>query len=299
MAKVLICDSIAKSAVEELREAGATVDVRDDITGEELAQVIGKYDAIVVRSRTKVRAATLENPGALKIIIRGGVGVDNIDVDIAESKGIRVLNTPAASSNAVAELALGMMFALARAIPYADASMKAGKWEKKTLKGVELAGKTLGVVGYGRIGRLLGEKAKALGMRVVAYDPYIQHTDSVPLDELLAQADTLSLHLPHTEETHHLLGKDALARMKRGAFIIDAARGGVLDEAALYNALLEGQIAGAALDVYSEEPPQSELLHNLIALPQVIAMPHVGASTKEAQERIGGEVVALVKEHLL
>jgi len=192
-----------------------------------------------------------------------------------------------------------MMFALARAIPYADASMKAGKWEKKTLKGTELAGKTLGVIGYGRIGQLLGEKARALGMLVVAYDPYAKHPDVIPLDELLAQADYVSLHLPHTEQTHHLLGKEAIAKMKRGALVIDAARGGVVDEEALYNALLEGQLAGAALDVFSEEPPQSELLHNLIALPQVVVMPHVGASTKEAQERIGGEVVKLVKEHLL
>jgi D-3-phosphoglycerate dehydrogenase len=230
MAKLLVCDSISAIAVEEMRALGVTVDVRDTITPEELTAVIGDYDAIVVRSRTKVRAPMLENPGNLKYIIRGGVGVDNIDVEVAKAKGIKVLNTPAATSNSVAELALGLMFALARRIAYADATMKAGQWEKKTLKGLELAGKTLGVIGYGRIGKLLGQKARALGMKVVAYDPYVQDEDIVPLEELLKQADYISLHLPHTDETHDLLSADQFAMMKPGVFIVDAARGGVVDE---------------------------------------------------------------------
>ncbi|HOU15652.1 MAG TPA: D-2-hydroxyacid dehydrogenase [Anaerolineae bacterium] len=298
MAKVLICDSVDAQAVEAMRAAGVEVDVRDTITLDELGQVIGGYDGIVVRSRTKVRAPLLQNPGQLKLIIRGGVGVDSIDVDVAESKGIKVINTPNASSNAVAELALAMMFSLARSLAWADATMKAGKWEKKKLEGVELAGKTLGVIGYGRIGRLLGEKARALGMTVVAYDPYIQSADLVSLDELLAAADYVSLHIPHTPETHNLLGAAQFAQMKKGACLVNAARGGTVDEDALYDALVSGHLAGAALDVFTEEPPQSESLKKLIALPQVIATPHIGAATVEAQERIGGEIVKLVQEYL-
>lgn len=298
MAKVLICDSVDAQAVDAMRAAGVEVDVRDTITLDELGQVIGDYDGIVVRSRTKVRAPLLQNPGQLKLIIRGGVGVDSIDVDVAESKGIKVINTPNASSNAVAELALGMMFALARSLAWADATMKAGKWEKKKLEGVELAGKTLGIIGYGRIGRLLGEKARALGMTVVAYDPYIQSADLVSLDELLSVADYVSLHIPHTPETHNLLGAAQFAQMKKGACLVNAARGGTVDEDALYDALVSGHLAGAALDVFTEEPPQSESLKKLIALPQVIATPHIGAATVEAQERIGGEIVKLVQEYL-
>ncbi|HOT91294.1 MAG TPA: hydroxyacid dehydrogenase [Anaerolineae bacterium] len=298
MTKVLICDSVDAQAVDAMRAAGVVVDVRDTITADELAQVIGEYDGIVVRSRTKVRAPLLENPGNLKVIIRGGVGVDNIDVAVAESKGIKVLNTPAASSNAVAELSLAMMFSLARSLAWADATMKAGKWEKKKLEGFELAGKTLGIIGYGRIGRMLAEKARALGMTVVAYDPYIDSPDLVSLDELLTVADYVSLHIPHTAETHNLLGAAQLAKMKKGAYLINVARGGTVDEDALYEALVSGHLAGAALDVFTEEPPQSENLRKLIALPQVVATPHIGAATVEAQERIGGEIVKLVQEYL-
>ncbi|MFN2283016.1 MAG: D-2-hydroxyacid dehydrogenase [Anaerolineae bacterium] len=298
MSKVLICDSVDAQAVDAMREAGVVVDVRDTITLDELGQVIGEYDGIVVRSRTKVRAPLLENPGDLKLIIRGGVGLDSIDVAVAESKGIKVANTPAASSNAVAELVLGMIFSLARNIAVADASMKAEKWEKKKLKGTEVAGKTLGIIGYGRIGRMLAEKARALGMMVVAYDPYIDNADLVTLEELLSVSDYVSLHIPHTNETHNLLGATQFALMKPGACVINAARGGTVDEDALYAALVSGHLAGAALDVYTEEPPQSEALHKLIALPQVVATPHIGAATVEAQERIGDEIVKLVKEYL-
>jgi len=298
MSKVLICDSVDAQAVDAMREAGVVVDVSDTITLDELGQVIGEYDGIVVRSRTKVRAPLLENPGDLKLIIRGGVGLDSIDVAVAESKGIKVANTPAASSNAVAELVLGMIFSLARNIAVADASMKAEKWEKKKLKGTEVAGKTLGIIGYGRIGRMLAEKARALGMMVVAYDPYIDNADLVTLEELLSVSNYVSLHIPHTNETHNLLGATQFALMKPGACVINAARGGTVDEDALYAALVSGHLAGAALDVYTEEPPQSEALHKLIALPQVVATPHIGAATVEAQERIGDEIVKLVKEYL-
>jgi len=296
MGKLLICDPVDASAVKAMRAAGVQVDVRDDISLEDLAAVIGEYEAIVVRSRTKVKADLIDHGTNLKLIVRGGVGVDTIDVAHAESKGIVVRNTPAASSNAVAELALGMMFALVREIPRADSSMKAGKWEKKRFEGIELSGKTLGIIGYGRIGRTLAAKARALGMNVVAYDPYLKHEDLVALDVLLGAADFVSLHIPHTQETHNLLGEPELAMMKHGAYLVNAARGGTVDEQALYGALVSGHLAGAALDVFTEEPPKSEALLQLIGLPQVIATPHIGAATGEAQERIGGEIVTIVTE---
>ncbi|MFP4345650.1 MAG: D-2-hydroxyacid dehydrogenase [Anaerolineales bacterium] len=298
MTKLLICDPVAPEAVEKIRRLGVEVDVQDSITADELAEVIGEYDGMVVRSRTKVREPLIDRAEKLQAVIRGGVGLDNIDVAYAREKGIQVLNTPAASSNAVAELALGMMMALARNIARGDASMKAGKWEKKALKGTELSGKTLGVIGYGRIGQLLGEKARALGMEVIASDPYVQHEDVVPLQELLERADYISLHLPHTDETHHLISTQEFERMKHGVYLVDAARGGVVDEAALYESLLDGHVAGAALDVYSQEPPEKEELRKLVEHPHVVATPHIGAGTREAQERVGDEIVRLVKEYL-
>jgi D-3-phosphoglycerate dehydrogenase len=298
MGKLLICDPVAASAVQAIRSAGVEVDVRDDITPDELAEVIGSYEGMVVRSRTKVRAPLIDKAAQMKVIIRGGVGIDNIDADYAQSKGIDVRNTPTASSNAVAELTLGLMFALSRRIAEADASMKFRRWEKKNFKGTELSGKTLGVIGYGRIGRTLGDKAKALGMHVIAYDPFVSHTDIVPLTQLLTNADVISLHLPHTEETHNLLGAQQFAAMKPGAMVVQASRGGTVDEKALYDALRNGSIAAAALDVYTEEPPKSDLLHKLVAMPQVIASPHIGASTAEAQARIGEEIVQLAVAYL-
>ncbi len=298
MAKLLICDPVASEAVDAMRELGIEVVVRDDISADALAEVIADYEGIVVRSRTKVRASLIDKASTLKVIIRGGVGLDNIDVAYAESKGIKVLNTPAASSNAVAELAMGMIFSLARHLCKADASIKAARWDKKKLTGTEVRGKTLGIVGYGRIGRLLGEKGKALGMNVVAYDPYVQHEDIVSLEDLLTSSDYISLHLPHTEQTHHILGAEQFAMMKKGVYVVQASRGGTLDEAALYEALMEGHVAGAALDVYSEEPPAREGLRNLVELPQVVASPHIGAGTVEAKQNVGDEIVALAKEYL-
>ncbi len=198
MGKLLICDPVDASAIEEMRSAGIEVDVRDDISQEALGDIIGAYEGIVVRSRTPVRQALLEKASALRVIIRGGVGLDSIDVAYAKSKGIDVRNTPEANSNAVVELVLGMMLTLARHVSAADQGMKAGKWEKKSLKGTEITGKTLGIVGYGRIGQLLGEKARALGMTVVAYDPYVKHPDIVSLDDLLGASDYISVHVPLT-----------------------------------------------------------------------------------------------------
>lgn len=298
MGKLLICDPVDASAIDEMRAAGIDVDVRDDITPAALAEIIGGYDGIVVRSRTKVGADLIDRGTSLKVIIRGGAGLDTIDVVHARSKGISVQNTPAANSNAVVELALGMMLSLARHIDRADTGMKAGKWEKKSLEGTEIEGKTLGVVGYGRIGRMLGEKAKALGMTVLAYDPFVEHPDIVPLDTLLAKADYISVHVPLNKETANLLDADAFAKMKDGVFLVQASRGGTVNEAALYEALVSGKVAGAGIDVFSEEPPRSEALQKLVALPQVIATPHIGAATEEALARVGGEIVKLAKAAL-
>lgn len=298
MGKLLICDPVDASAIDEMRAAGIDVDVRDDITPAALAEIIGGYDGIVVRSRTKVGADLIDRGTSLKVIIRGGAGLDTIDVVHARSKGISVQNTPAANSNAVVELALGMMLSLARHINRADTGMKAGKWEKKSLEGTEIEGKTLGVVGYGRIGRMLGEKARALGMTVLAYDPFVEHPDIVPLDTLLAKADYISVHVPLNKETANLLDADAFAKMKDGVFLVQASRGGTVNEAALYEALVSGKVAGAGIDVFSEEPPRSEALQKLVALPQVIATPHIGAATEEALARVGGEIVKLAKAAL-
>jgi D-3-phosphoglycerate dehydrogenase len=298
MAKVLICDPVDAEAVARMRAAGLEVDVKDTITPEELAQVIAAYDGMVVRSRTKVRQPLIDQATRLKLIVRGGVGLDTIDADYARSKGIKVLNTPRANSAAVAELVIGLMLTLARHITVADSTMKAGKWEKKALEGTEIAGKTLGLIGYGRIGKLTAEKALALGMSVLAYDPYVAITDPgvqpATLEEILRAADYISLHVTITPETKGMIGAAQLSQMKPTAYLINAARGGVVDEAALYEALVAKQIAGAALDVFTEEPPKSELLLKLIALPNLVALPHLGASTVEALARVGGEVADLV-----
>ncbi len=296
--KVLVCDPIDEKAVATMRGAGVEVDVRDDISPEELEAVIAGYDAMVVRSRTKVTAAVLDKAANLKLIIRGGVGVDNIDVAYAQSKGVEVQNTPAASSNSVAELTIGYLFALARQIPQATASMKAGQWEKKAFsKGIELAGKTLGLVGCGRIGSLVAQKAAALGMTVLFYrrtPTEVPGATQVSLDELLARSDFISLHVPHTPETHHLIGAEAFAKMKNGVYIVNCGRGGTLDEAALYDAIVSGKVAGAALDVFEDE--KEDRGRRLMELPQVIGSPHIGAGTKEASARVGGEVAEIVMD---
>jgi D-3-phosphoglycerate dehydrogenase len=288
--KILVCDKTEKEAIERMRAAGLHVDVRDDITPEELPTVLPAYEGMVVRSRTKVRQALIDVCPNLKVIVRGGVGLDTIDAEYARSKGITVMNTPMASSASVAELAIGYMFALARSTYQATSSMKAEKWEKKSFEGDEIGGKTLGLVGIGNIGKEVARRANALGMTVVAYDPYVQQADGVKLvslDELLAVADYISLHLPKTKESAGMIGKDQFAKMKNGVRIVNCARGGIIDETALYDALVGGKVAGAALDVYAEEPPTD---WKLIKLPNVIGSPHIGAATHEAQGRVGAEV---------
>lgn len=296
--KVLICDPIDPEAVETMRRAGIEVDVRDTITAEELEAVAADYDVMVVRSRTKVTAAVMDKAPNLKLIVRGGVGVDNIDVQHAQAKGIEVRNTPLASANSVAELTIGYLFALARQIPQATASMKAGQWEKKAFsKGIELAGKTLGLVGCGNIGQLVAQKAAALGMTVLFYrrtPTQVPGATQVSLDELLARSDFISLHVPLTPETHHIIGRAEFEKMKKGVYIVNCGRGGTLDEAALYDAIVSGKVAGAALDVFEDE--KEDRGRRLMELPQVIGSPHVGAGTVEATERVGAEVAQIIIE---
>ncbi|HEB64256.1 MAG TPA: phosphoglycerate dehydrogenase, partial [Chloroflexi bacterium] len=297
-------DGLSKKALPILEEV-AQVDDRGGIGAEELAQVIGEYDAAIVRGRTKMRANILEAADKLKVIGRAGVGVDNIDLSAAQQKGITVVNAPTASTLAVAELTIGMMFAVARFIPRADAGMKAGQWLKKQLKGTELNGKTLGVIGLGRIGTAVAERAAALGMQIVGYDAFDAAREAFAakgfsvvdtLDALYPQVDYITLHIPLTPQTRNLLDGQAFGKMKPGVRLICAARGGVIDETALLGALESGQVAGAALDVFAEEPPG---LTALVSHPNVVATPHIGAQTKEAQDRaavdIATEVVAALK----
>jgi D-3-phosphoglycerate dehydrogenase len=288
--KVLVCDKTEKECIEQMRAAGLTVDVRDDITPEDLPNVLPAYDGMVVRSRTKVRQPLIDVCPDLKVIVRGGVGLDTIDHEYAKSKGITVMNTPMASSASVAELTIGYMFALARSIYKATSSMKAEKWDKKSFEGDEIGGKTLGLIGVGNIGKEVAKRANALGMAVLAYDPYVKEVAGikmVTLDEILTQSDYISLHLPKTKESAGMIGVDQFAKMKNGVRIVNCARGGIIDEAALYEALTSGKVASAALDVFAEEPPTD---WKLFKLDNVIGSPHIGAATKEAQGRVGAEV---------
>lgn len=289
--KIIICDKTEKEYIEQMRAAGLTVDVRDDITPEQLMVELPNYDGMVVRSRTKVRKDLIDACPNLKVIVRGGAGLDTIDHEYAKQKGIVVMNTPLANSKSVAELAIGYMLMLARSLFAASATMKAEKWEKKAFNGDEIGGKTLGLIGIGNIGREVAKRAIAMEMSVVAYDPYVKETDKgiklVSLDELLAQADYISLHLPKTKESANMISKEQFAKMKNGVRIVNCARGGIVNEEALHEALTSGKVAGAALDVFNEEPPTD---WKLAKLENVIASPHIGAATKEAQARVGAEV---------
>jgi D-3-phosphoglycerate dehydrogenase / 2-oxoglutarate reductase len=291
---VLIADEMSKSAVEILREAGFSVDVKTGMKPEELAAVVGGYHGLGVRSASKVNAAVLANPGKLKIIGRAGVGVDNIDVAAATAKDILVINTPAGNSTAAAELAIGLIFALARKIPQAAGLMRQGIWEKKKFMGVELAGKTLGVLGLGNIGRQVAERGVGLMMRVIGHDPVLAAdavlpagVENVTFHDLIERSDFLTLHVPMTKDTKNLFDAPILSRMKKGACLVNAARGGIVNEDALLEVLKSGQLGGAALDVFSKEPPDPS---PLFEHENLIAVPHLGASTKEAQEKVAVEL---------
>lgn len=286
---VLICDSINQTGIDILKKAGMQVDYKPNILTDELLSIVKDYQVILVRSRTKITREIIQAASNTKIIARAGVGLDNIEVTAAEEKGIRVVNAPEAAINAVSELTVGNMISLARSIPLADSEMKRGKWIKKNLIGTELSGKYLGIVGVGNIGRNVGRIAKALRMNIIGYDPYPIDRDYIKevglivtdLNTLIQSADFITCHVPLLEETKHLFNAELISNMKSTAYIINASRGGVIDETALYNALCNGSIAGAALDVFETEPPINNLL---IQLPNVICTPHIGAQTKEAQE---------------
>jgi D-3-phosphoglycerate dehydrogenase len=296
--KVLICDATDPKALKIIEEAGIEVVNQPDITPEELIKAIPDFPCMIVRSRTKVTKEVLDAGTSLKSVVRAGVGLDNIDVGYAKEKGVKVLNTPSASTQSVAELTVAYLMALARNIPLMTASMKAGKWEKKSFLGSEVSGKKLGLIGSGRIGQAVADRAIALGMTVVAYDPYVTQLPNITLmelDDLLSEADYISLHIPHTDETHNILDSSAFAKMKAGVRIINCARGGTIDEEALYQAIQEGKVAGAALDVFAEEPLIDP---KLFSLDQVIGSPHIGAGTAEAKERVGQVAAEKVIETL-
>ena len=296
--KVLISDAIAEDALKIFESEGVDFDYKPDITPEELKKVIKDYEGIIVRSRTKVKKEIIEAATKLKVIGRAGVGLDNIDLVAAEEKGITVMNTPGATSISVAELTIGLMLSLLRFIPQAHASTSAGKWEKKQFKGKELYGKTLGLIGIGRIGREVAKRCRSFGMKIIAYDPYIDKSDIallVSLDELLSKSDIISIHTPLTPETKHMINKEIFDKVKDGAILVNCARGGIVDEDALYEALKSGKLSGAAMDVYEKEPPGE---HKLFTLNNFIATPHIGAQTKEGQIRTGQEIVTKVIEFL-
>lgn len=288
--KVLISDKLEKEAVDILQAKGLQVDMDTELTPEQLKEKIKGYDALIVRSKTKVTKDIIEAGDNLKAVGRAGVGVDNIDIPSATAKGVVVMNAPSGNTISAAEHAFALMLALSRNIPQAHAALKAKKWEKKKFSGVEIYGKILGVIGLGRVGSHMAKMAKGSGMEVIGYDPLITKekaeaigVELVSLDEVLKRSDFISLHIPRTPETKNLIGVEALGKMKGSVRIINCARGGVVDEDALYRALKDGKIAGAALDVFAQEPLVDS---PLLELDNVIVTPHLGASTKEAQVKV-------------
>lgn len=291
--KILISDGLSDNGLEILRTA-AHVDNHPGITAENLLHKIAPYHALIVRGRTKVRSQLIEAAKELKVVGRAGVGIDNIDLAAATAHHITVVNAPRATTIAVAEHAIGVMFGLARMLPRADAAMKAGLWTKKELKGIELYGKVLGILGVGNIGTAVAHRAKALGMTVLGYDPWLapeqlseRGTEPLPLNEIYSRSDFISIHVPLGPETRGMINGQALGMMKRGVRLICNARGGVIDETALLGALETGLVSGAALDVFATEPPG---LTALVAHPNVIATPHIGAQTIEAQKRASADI---------
>jgi D-3-phosphoglycerate dehydrogenase / 2-oxoglutarate reductase len=291
--KILITDGLGDNGQSILR-ASSQVDDKAGISPEELVKIAGDYDALIVRGRTKVTPEVIESGKKLKVIGRAGVGVDNIDLDSARKHSVTVVNAPVSTTLAVAELTFGLLLATAREFPRADAAMKKGEWLKKEFEGVELNGKTLGIIGFGRIGMEVGKRAAAFGMSVIAYDPFVSEEDiksrggePATLQELYEWSDFISLHLPLNVQTRDLIGQMALSEMKNGVRIISAARGGIIDEPALVAALNSGKVTAAALDVFSKEPPG---VTDLVRHPRVITTPHIAAQTVEAQARAAEDI---------
>ena len=301
--KVLVAAPLHEKAIEVLKNAGFEIVYEEYPDEERLLELVRDVDAIIVRSKPKVTRRVIEAAPKLKVIGRAGVGLDNIDLEAAKERGIKVVNSPRASSRSVAELAVGLMFAVARKIAFADRKMGEGVWAKKQCMGIELEGKTVGVIGFGRIGYEVAKIANALGMNVLLYDPYPNEERAkevggkfVSLEELLKESDIVTLHVPLTESTRHLINEERLRLMKPTAILINAARGAVVDTEALVKALQEGWIAGAGLDVFEEEPLPAD--HPLTKLDNVVLTPHIGASTVEAQMRAGVQVAEQIVEIL-
>ena len=305
MPKVLISDKLSEAAVQIFRDRGIDVDFMPDLgkDKEKLAEIIGNYDGLAIRSATRVTPTIIEKATNLKVIGRAGIGTDNIDKEAASKKGVIVMNTPFGNMITTAEHAIAMMFAVARQIPEASASTHAGKWEKSKFMGVELTSKTLGVIGAGNIGGIVCDRARGLKMKVIAFDPFLSAekadkmgVEKVELDELLKRSDFITLHVPKTDQTAGMIDADAIAKMKKGVRIINCARGGLVDENALADALKSGHVAGAAFDVFAEEPAKENVLFNL---PNVVCTPHLGAATTEAQENVALQVAEQMSNYLL
>jgi D-3-phosphoglycerate dehydrogenase len=303
MVKVLISDKLSPAAVQIFKDRGIEVDFKPGLSPADLRAIIGAYDGLAVRSATKVTRELMEAAPKLKVVGRAGIGVDNVDVTTATARGVVVMNTPFGNAITTAEHAIAMMFALARQLPDASASTKAGKWEKNRFMGVELFGKTLGLIGCGNIGSIVADRALGLKMKVIAFDPFLSEkraveigVEKVELDDLIARADFITLHTPLTEQTRNVISRDAIARMKKGARLINCARGGLVDEAALYDALKSGHLAGAALDVFETEPATDS---PLFGLDNVVCTPHLGAATAEAQENVALQVADQMADFLL
>ena len=303
MPKVLISDKLSPAAVQIFKDRGLDVDFKPGLKPAELREIIGEYDGLAVRSATKVTRELMEAAPRLKVVGRAGIGVDNVDVTTATARGVVVMNTPFGNAITTAEHAIAMMFALARQIPEASASTKAGKWEKNRFMGVELTGKTLGLVGCGNIGSIVADRANGLRMKVVAYDPFLSEkravelgVEKVEMDALVARADIITIHAPYTEHTRNILSRERIFAMKKGARLINCARGGLVDEAALYDALKSGHLAGAALDVFEVEPATDS---PLFGLENVVCTPHLGAATAEAQENVALQVAEQMSDFLL
>ncbi|MBC7910508.1 MAG: phosphoglycerate dehydrogenase, partial [Pyrinomonadaceae bacterium] len=302
--KIFVADDVNESGLEPLRAAGFTVEKKTGLKFEELSEALRDCDGLIVRSETKVGADLMDAALSLRVVGRAGVGVDNIDVAAATARGVIVMNAPDGNTITTAEHTIALLISLARRVPAANASLKDGRWERKKFVGVELQGKTLGIVGLGRIGQVVANRARAFGMSIVAFDPFIApeqardlEIEIATLDEVCERADFLTVHTPLTAETRGIIGATAFARMKTGVRVINCARGGLVDEGALYRAIKEGKVAGAALDVFEQEPPPVE--HPLLALEEVIITPHLGASTKEAQEGVAVTVAEQMRDYLL
>jgi D-3-phosphoglycerate dehydrogenase / 2-oxoglutarate reductase len=302
--KVLVSDNLSEVGVRIFEDApDIEVDVNTGLTPEELKGIIGQYDGLVIRSATKVTADIIDAAKNLKVVGRAGIGLDNVDIPEASKRGIVVMNTPEGNTITTAEHTMAMIMAVSRNIPQATASLKEGKWEKKKLQGRELYNKTLGLIGAGHIGRIVAERAKGLKMKVIVYDPYIKpdaveklDLEPVSFEELLSRADYLTVHTPKTEETANLINRGAIAKMKKGAYIINCARGGIVNEDDVYEALESGHLGGAAFDVFSSEPPGKM---KLMELGNFICTPHLGASTREAQDNVARDVAEQIVAYLL